>query len=151
MTSRLLQPESWTSDFLLRHKTTSPTALQPGNVGDIVHSPSRFSSPARSASTRHTIPFAGAVDNHTHGNLHGGPWLELHQNLASYAAHRLTLFDGPISELVRLSKQWAEWDMLSSLANYRAVVEKLFGYLKDERSLDSKRVVATQIYDRLSQ
>jgi hypothetical protein len=35
----------------------------------------------------------------------------------------------PLNEIAQLSKQWAEWDVLASLANYRVVVQTLFKYL----------------------
>lgn len=34
----------------------------------------------------------------------------------------------PTTELQYLSEQWAEWDILTSLANYHSVVNILFGY-----------------------
>ncbi|KAF7354931.1 Heat shock protein sti1 [Mycena sanguinolenta] len=55
-------------------------------------------------------------------NIHRGPWLEIHGNLVSYVLHSLGLRDGSSDEILQLSQQWAEWDDLTSLANYRFVL-----------------------------
>ncbi|KAJ6516341.1 kinase-like domain-containing protein, partial [Mycena sanguinolenta] len=62
-------------------------------------------------------------------NICRGPWFELHGNFVSYVLRTLGFGDGSSNEIVQLSKQWAEWDCLTSLANYRFVVQILFGYL----------------------
>ncbi|KAF7354925.1 Protein kinase domain-containing protein [Mycena sanguinolenta] len=64
-------------------------------------------------------------------NVHRGPWFDLHRNFVLYVFNALRLYAGPCNEIVRLSKQWAEWDDLTSLANYRWVVQILFGYLTE--------------------
>ncbi|KAJ6589507.1 kinase-like domain-containing protein [Mycena capillaripes] len=81
-------------------------------------------------------------------NIHGGCWFEIHRNFASYVLPRLN--DGPRNELLELSKQWADWDILTSLANYYFVVNILFGYLEHKKPPKSSRVVATQISKQLS-
>ncbi|KAJ6451394.1 kinase-like domain-containing protein, partial [Mycena vitilis] len=55
------------------------------------------------------------------GDLQQGPWLVIHQNLAFYVLRTLSLSDGAVHELLQLSRQWAQWDTLDSLANYRTV------------------------------
>ncbi|KAF7366110.1 Protein kinase domain-containing protein [Mycena venus] len=57
-----------------------------------------------------------------------GPWLELHQNFASHVLFSLS--SGRRRELLELSKQWAERDLITCLANYHSVVDRLFEYLK---------------------
>ncbi|KAF7345070.1 Protein kinase domain-containing protein [Mycena venus] len=76
-----------------------------------------------------------------------GPWFDTHRNLASYVLQTVRPSLKP--ELVRLSKQWAQWDILTCLANYRSVMKILLGYLEDQDFPDSN-VVATNISDHLS-
>ncbi|KAJ6516321.1 hypothetical protein C8R45DRAFT_959727 [Mycena sanguinolenta] len=73
-------------------------------------------------------------------DIHRGHWLEIHGNFLSYVLHTLGLHDGSSNEILQLSKQWAEWDCLTSLANYRSVVQILFGYLavRFNTSFDSR-------------
>ncbi|KAF7374851.1 Calcium-transporting ATPase [Mycena sanguinolenta] len=96
--------------------------------------------PATKGTTaQHAAPVSG---------LHRGPWLEIHQNLVSYVSHTLELCDGSWDEIVQLSKQWAQWDDLTSLANYRFVVQILFGYLT--KPPNSNRASALDIWDQIS-
>ncbi|KAJ7895941.1 kinase-like domain-containing protein, partial [Mycena olivaceomarginata] len=92
------------------------------------------------------------------------------QNLVLYILLTVRLYDGwsPSNEIAQLSKQWAEWDVLTSLANYRFVVQTLFEYFKvrschapnvplsessphDQKSSNLRRVSAIEVADRLSQ
>ncbi|KAJ6516318.1 kinase-like domain-containing protein [Mycena sanguinolenta] len=82
-------------------------------------------------------------------DIHRGPWLEIHRNFVSYVLHTLELYDGSWNEIVQLSKQWAEWDGLTSLANYRFVVQILFGYLTESSNLS--RASAIHVSNRLSE
>ncbi|KAJ7895938.1 kinase-like domain-containing protein [Mycena olivaceomarginata] len=86
--------------------------------------------------------------------LHLGPWLEIHRT-ARWVCLRLSAkrpkghhICSPSNEIAQLSKQWAEWDVLTSLANYRAVVQTLFKYLKDS---NLHRVSAVEVSNGLSQ
>ncbi|KAJ7485327.1 kinase-like domain-containing protein [Mycena latifolia] len=56
-----------------------------------------------------------------------------------------------MTEIRDLSKQWAEWDILSSLGNYQSVVNILFGYLNNKTSSKAGHPVRTQISEQLSQ
>ncbi|KAJ7783394.1 kinase-like domain-containing protein [Mycena olivaceomarginata] len=80
--------------------------------------------------------------------LHLGPWLEIHRSFASCVFRTVRLRNGPSNEIAQLSKQWAEWDVLTSLANYRVVVQTLFKYLKDS---NIHRASAIEVSNRLSQ
>ncbi|KAF7366200.1 hypothetical protein MVEN_00497100 [Mycena venus] len=82
--------------------------------------------------------------------MHRGPWLDIHRNFASCVTQTVRLRNGPLNELLRLSKQWAEWDVLASLANYHSVVTTLFGYLKAKDSPNSNRALAVEVFDCLS-
>ncbi|KAJ7489056.1 kinase-like domain-containing protein [Mycena latifolia] len=82
--------------------------------------------------------------------FHRGPWFQIHKNLALYTLDVLRHSNGPISEIQDLSKQWAGWDILSSLGNYQSVVNVLFGYLNN-RTPKAGRLVAQQISEQLSQ
>ncbi|KAJ7489240.1 kinase-like domain-containing protein, partial [Mycena latifolia] len=84
-------------------------------------------------------------------SVHVGPWLEIHKNLVSYILNVLKLSDGPMTEIRDWSKQWAEWDILSSLGNYQSVVNILFGYLDNKTSSKARRPVQKQISEQLSQ
>ncbi|KAJ7939112.1 kinase-like domain-containing protein [Mycena leptocephala] len=57
--------------------------------------------------------------------------------------------DFELCQLRDLAKGWAQWDVLTSLANYHSVVNILFGYLKT--SSQSGRHIASQISAHLSQ
>ncbi|KAF8211566.1 kinase-like domain-containing protein [Mycena galopus ATCC 62051] len=81
-------------------------------------------------------------------NIQRGPWFEIHRNFVSYVLDTLKFFDGPLNEITELSKQWAERDRLTSLANYRSVVQILFGYLKDSQNL---RGAGINVYTQLSE
>ncbi|KAF7374886.1 LsmAD domain-containing protein [Mycena sanguinolenta] len=80
--------------------------------------------------------------------LHRGPWLEIHRNLVSYVSHTLELYDGSSDEIVQLSKQWAQWNDLTSIANYRFVVQTLFDHLMS--SPNSNRASALNIWNQIS-
>ncbi|KAF7354913.1 Protein kinase domain-containing protein [Mycena sanguinolenta] len=82
-------------------------------------------------------------------NMHRGPWFELHQNFVLYILHALKLYPNPCNEIIRLSKQWAEWDVLTSLANYRFVVQILFEYLTKLPNLSPASAI--DVPKRLSQ
>ncbi|KAF7354929.1 Protein kinase domain-containing protein [Mycena sanguinolenta] len=82
-------------------------------------------------------------------DIHQGPWLEIHRNFVSYVLHTLELYDGSSSDIVQLSKQWAEWDSLTSLANYRFVVQILFGYLTESSNLSCASAI--HVSNRLSE
>ncbi|KAJ7852007.1 kinase-like domain-containing protein [Mycena leptocephala] len=93
-------------------------------------------------------------------NMKRGAWFELHRNFATCVLRALKTYDGPLNEFCLLTEQWAEWDMLTSLANYQFVVKVLFGYLKVWLILDvvtttglphSIRAFAMEVADRLSQ
>jgi hypothetical protein len=73
----------------------------------------------------------------------------------------------PTTELQYLSEQWAEWDILTSLANYHSVVNILFGYLSykvnwihtmknfvyssaQQKMSEASRHIAAQIAERLA-
>ncbi|KAF8211580.1 kinase-like domain-containing protein [Mycena galopus ATCC 62051] len=81
-------------------------------------------------------------------NIHRGPWFEIHRSFLLYVLYALQCFDGPWSEIAQLSKQWAEWDVLTSLANYRSVVQILFRYLTD---LPNPPGVEMSVFNRLSE
>ncbi|KAJ7279584.1 kinase-like domain-containing protein [Mycena rebaudengoi] len=82
-------------------------------------------------------------------NLVQGPWLELHQNFASFTLHALRVRDRPFDKLVQSSGEWAGRDMLTCLVNYRSVTESLFEYFpKDPMHLNAS--VPGQIWDQLS-
>ncbi|KAJ7367870.1 kinase-like domain-containing protein [Mycena albidolilacea] len=66
-----------------------------------------------------------------------------------YVLHTVGLNDGPSNEIAQFSKQWAQWDSLTSLANYRFVVRLLFGYLEESSNLH--RASAVDVSNRLSQ
>ncbi|KAJ7489234.1 kinase-like domain-containing protein [Mycena latifolia] len=83
--------------------------------------------------------------------LHVGPWLEIHKNLVFYALDVLRRSNGLMTEIRDLSKQWAEWDILSSLGNYQSVVNILLGYLNNKTSSKAGRPVQKQISEQLSQ
>jgi hypothetical protein len=99
-------------------------------------------------------------------DLHGGPWLEIHQvsslssimsqftnetgrtsrrtcssrsgagrSLSSLRKIQNDAVSSPRNELWDLSKQWAEWDIITCLANYHSMVDILFEYLKARRIL----------------
>ncbi|KAJ6509033.1 kinase-like domain-containing protein [Mycena sanguinolenta] len=80
---------------------------------------------------------SGANEEDKHGvvEVHA-----IHQNFASYFSSS--------DEIVQLSKQWAQWDHLTSLANYRSVVQILFGYLT--KLPNSNRASAQDICNRIS-
>ncbi|KAJ7745514.1 kinase-like domain-containing protein [Mycena olivaceomarginata] len=80
--------------------------------------------------------------------LHQGPWFEIHRSFASCVFRIVGLHNGPSNEIAQLSKQWAEWDVLTSLANYRVVVQTLFKYLKDS---NLHRASAVEVSNRLSE
>jgi len=90
-------------------------------------------------------------------NIHPGPWFEIHQCFVSYVLHIVTINGRPSNEIAQLSKQWADWDVLTSLANYHSVVQILFGYLTHEPSnQDSPNVklhgvFAKDVSNRLSE
>ncbi|KAJ6585269.1 kinase-like domain-containing protein [Mycena capillaripes] len=92
-------------------------------------------------------------------DLQRGHWVELHHNFATCVLYFLKTHNGALNELAQLTKQWAEWDTLTSLANYHSVVKILFGYLKDlplifapdASSRYSSRAFAIELSDRLSQ
>ncbi|KAJ6514519.1 kinase-like domain-containing protein [Mycena vulgaris] len=56
-----------------------------------------------------------------------------------------------LDEFRDLVKQWEGWDILTSLANYRAVVGILFGFLKDTGPPGNGHVIAKEISEILSQ
>ncbi|KAJ7511508.1 kinase-like domain-containing protein [Mycena galericulata] len=76
-----------------------------------------------------------------------GPWFEIHRNFASYVLQKISPNLKP--ELLRLSNRWAQWDMLTCLANYHCVIKILLGYLEDQDFPDSNGV-ATHVAVRLS-
>ncbi|KAJ6495966.1 kinase-like domain-containing protein [Mycena vulgaris] len=81
--------------------------------------------------------------------MHGGPWLEIHRNLASHVF--LMARNHSRNKLLELSKEWAEWSIFTSLANYHSVMDILFSYLDTKvNSSDSRRASVTEISDRLS-
>ncbi|KAF7354921.1 Protein kinase domain-containing protein [Mycena sanguinolenta] len=80
--------------------------------------------------------------------IHGGPWLEIHRNFASYILYILELYNGLSNEIIQLSKEWGQWDYLTSLANYRIVVQILLGYLP--KSLNLNRASAMDIRNQIS-
>ncbi|KAF7328118.1 Protein kinase domain-containing protein [Mycena venus] len=94
-------------------------------------------------------------------DIQWGRWVELHYNFATCVLHFLKSYNGfsALNELAQLTKQWAEWDILTSLANYHSVVKILFGYLKDlplifvsdPSSRYSSRAFAIELSDRLFQ
>ncbi|KAJ7461401.1 hypothetical protein B0H11DRAFT_122278 [Mycena galericulata] len=63
---------------------------------------------------------------------HLGPWFEIHWNFASFISQ--TVSPGVRPELWEVSKLWAEWDVLTSLANYHSVVKVLLGYVEGKGS-----------------
>ncbi|KAJ6516351.1 hypothetical protein C8R45DRAFT_959829 [Mycena sanguinolenta] len=75
--------------------------------------------------------------------IQGGPWLELHRHFVLYVLH---LYDSPWNEIARLSEKWAEWDYLTSLANYRFVDQILFGYLMKSSTLSSASAIDVCVY-----
>ncbi|KAJ6516350.1 kinase-like domain-containing protein, partial [Mycena sanguinolenta] len=81
-------------------------------------------------------------------DIHRGPWLDIHQNFVSYVLHALELYDDSSNEIVELSKQWAQWDSLTSLANYSSVVQILFQYLTNSSNLNHDSAI--NISNRLS-
>ncbi|KAF7354977.1 hypothetical protein MSAN_01413200 [Mycena sanguinolenta] len=81
-------------------------------------------------------------------DIHRGPWFEIHRNLISYVLHTVESCDGPSNEIIQLSKQWAEWDGLTSLANYRSVVQILLGYLTKSSNLNHDSAI--NLSNRLS-
>ncbi|KAF7330808.1 Protein kinase domain-containing protein [Mycena venus] len=82
-------------------------------------------------------------------NIHHSPWFKIHQNFVIYVLYTVGLKDGPTNEITESMKQWEEWDVLTSLANYHFVVEVLFRYLKESPNLH--RVSARDVSDRLTQ
>ncbi|KAJ7687713.1 kinase-like domain-containing protein [Mycena rosella] len=121
----------------------SPVGRGPGHFGGLL-------SPAISASTGTGRPFAvkGPVQSPERQNLYGGPWLDIHQNFASFVLHELRFCDGPRNNLLELSKQWAEWDSLTSLASYQSVVNILLKYLGNK---DLRKSAAAETSQKLSQ
>ncbi|KAJ6587863.1 kinase-like domain-containing protein [Mycena capillaripes] len=85
-------------------------------------------------------------------NMQQGPWSEIHRRFATCVLRALRIYDAPLNELSQLTKQWAEWDNLTSLANYRSVVKILFEYLKSLQLKPPRsiRVFAIEVSDRLS-
>ncbi|KAJ7367154.1 hypothetical protein DFH08DRAFT_836665 [Mycena albidolilacea] len=76
------------------------------------------------------------------------PWFDIHSNLASY-----TYTMAPISsygDSERL-KEWGQWDILKSLANYRSDVNILLEALKSTvMSPELAELTATEVSERLS-
>ncbi|KAF7350032.1 Protein kinase domain-containing protein [Mycena venus] len=81
-------------------------------------------------------------------NIRRGAWFDLHRNFLLHVLETVGLYDGPAREITQLSQQWAEWDLLTSLANYRSVAKILFRYLKDSPTL--RGVTATNVSHQLS-
>ncbi|KAF7354911.1 DH domain-containing protein [Mycena sanguinolenta] len=80
-------------------------------------------------------------------NIHRGPWLDLQRNFVSYVLHVHRLSDGwAANEIAQLSEQWADWDVLTSLANYRFVVQILFGYLTKSSNLSHVSAIDVSKY-----
>ncbi|KAF7330803.1 Protein kinase domain-containing protein [Mycena venus] len=82
-------------------------------------------------------------------NVHQGPWFEIHRSFVTYVLHTVGLNEGPSNEIAQLSKQWSDWDVLTSLANHRSVVQILFGYLKDSPKLPPN--FSMNVSDRLTE
>ncbi|KAJ7139286.1 kinase-like domain-containing protein [Mycena epipterygia] len=109
--------------------------------------PGGLLSPGHPPSTGYPIALEGPMLEH----MHAGPWLALHQNFASYVLHRLKYCDGLRNNVIELSKQWAEWDVLTSLANYQYVVDMLFKCLEVIKSSpQSGPAIAEEISQQMS-
>ncbi|KAJ7741665.1 hypothetical protein B0H16DRAFT_1564820 [Mycena metata] len=88
-------------------------------------------------------------------NVHLGDWFRIHQSLALYIFAgiklRADVNSSPPHELFELSKQWAEWDTITSLANYHSVVQVLFRYLgAHQEPTTSNRTIAIEVSELLS-
>ncbi|KAJ7119052.1 kinase-like domain-containing protein [Mycena epipterygia] len=59
--------------------------------------------------------------------------------------------DRRLNEFRGLIKQWEAWDVLTSLTNYRSVVEMLFSFLKDTDSFGNTHAIAKGIFNAMSQ
>ncbi|KAF7354936.1 Protein kinase domain-containing protein [Mycena sanguinolenta] len=134
---------------LAQHQQEAPLVvhLQPANTG----SQSSDNASGNVLSPNGVVPQVHPSPTHPSDLLnvmHQGPWLEIHRNFVSYVLHTLELYDGSLNKIVKLSKQWAKWDVLTSLANYRFVVQILFGYLTESSNLAHDSAV--DISNRLS-
>ncbi|KAJ7142965.1 kinase-like domain-containing protein, partial [Mycena epipterygia] len=59
--------------------------------------------------------------------------------------------DSRLNELRDLVQSWEKWDTLTALANYRSVVEILFGFLKEDSTADrASPAIATEIFEKMS-
>ncbi|KAJ7139294.1 kinase-like domain-containing protein [Mycena epipterygia] len=140
---------SGTSNPRLLLRATSP--LADAHHGSVTNGPGAIFSPPDSASTGFSIASEWPTYGLELDNMYAGPWLEIHHNFAAYVLHTLRLCDSPRNELIELSKQWAGWDVLTSLANYQYVVDMLFKCLEVIKSSpQSGPVIAEEISQQLS-
>ncbi|KAJ7084501.1 kinase-like domain-containing protein [Mycena crocata] len=79
------------------------------------------------------------------------PWLKIHRNLTEYTLHILRSSSTDlVSKFAASAKQWAAWDIITSLANYHFVVQVQLGFIKNVMELDHD-TVARQISEKLAQ
>ncbi|KAJ7132530.1 hypothetical protein C8R44DRAFT_978066 [Mycena epipterygia] len=72
--------------------------------------------------------------------IHDGPWLEIHRHLTFYAVLGAApgVTHSAINDIGELSKSWAEWDILTSLANYHSVSSTLLEYIVEKERYAAK-------------
>ncbi|KAJ6481300.1 hypothetical protein C8R47DRAFT_1135341 [Mycena vitilis] len=135
-----LEPEGWSTLSSNDEDACIPqTAARgfgtasPGANSSYVH-PEAFpwsKSSVSSAQVANYSVSSARVANNGLNNMKTGPWFIIHLNLALYVSARMTILgDGAVDKLFQFSRQWAQWDVLNSLANYRSVVNILVGFLE---------------------
>ncbi|KAJ7442443.1 hypothetical protein FB451DRAFT_1376979 [Mycena latifolia] len=160
-TLKLAGPTSTLYSWCMNRDTNSlhgtPSLGLPKVDLSLLDDPTSISFPEEHASEFSPVVWTGLQYSHVSDFflvaqcIHFGPWLEIHKNFVFYTLEVLRLFNGPMTEIRDLSKQWAEWDMLCSLGNYQSVVNTLFGYLNNKISSRVGRTVAKKISEQLSQ
>ncbi|KAJ7655607.1 hypothetical protein DFH06DRAFT_1329057 [Mycena polygramma] len=82
------------------------------------------------------IPSTSSSENEITEDVIPGPWLELHRNTIGYTISLFRSSETGLQQLLTLSEQCSQRDMITSLANYRSVLDTVLKIVQNESGVD---------------